>query len=185
MRGTRPYWNGKRANLETYVHSLSTPSAFLTFSAADYHWDSLHRCYGPRVYNAWKNGTPTERMQITRESLRDNPHIAAYHFHRRFLALMDCVITPKFGVTDYWNRYEFQSRGSSHNHGFIWCRGGPELDLSDEASRKEFADYWGVYVSAVLPAQIERQLEERTAMALSPDEDRNTIKQLATLVGAL
>jgi ATP-dependent DNA helicase PIF1 len=116
---TRPFWNGKRANLETYVRSICSPDVFKTFSAADYHWDSLHRCYGIQVYNRWKNGTPAERISLSREQLRDNPHIAAYHFHRRFLAMMECVIKPKFQVTDWWNRYEFQGRGSSHNHGFI------------------------------------------------------------------
>ena len=52
-------------------------------------------------------------------------------------------------------------------------------------SVREDIEYWGVHVSAVLPAHVDRQLEERTAMSLSPDDDRNTVEQLATLVDAL
>src|ERR1700755_673568 len=66
-----------------------------------------------------KNGAPAELINLSRKQLRNNPHIAAYHFHRRFLAMMECIIKPKFGVTDWWNRYEFKQRASSHNHGVM------------------------------------------------------------------
>jgi len=185
LRGTRPFWNGKRANLETYVRSIGSPSVFKTFSAADYHWDSLHRAYSPQIYTLWKNGTYAERMHITREYLRDNPHIAAYHFHRRFMAIMECIIKPKFGVEDWWNRYEFQSRGSSHNHGFIWVKDAPSLDVEDGVSRQRFAEYWGKHVSAVLPLNVDHALEERTPMSLAPEADENTLRQLDMLVNIL
>jgi ATP-dependent DNA helicase PIF1 len=35
IRGTRPYWNGRRRNLEAYVHALGRPDLFVTCSAAD------------------------------------------------------------------------------------------------------------------------------------------------------
>lgn len=185
LRGTRPFWAGKRANLETYVRSIGSPSTFLTFSAADYHWDSLHKVYPAPAYTLWRNGNPQVRMRITREHLRDNPHIAAYHFHRRFLALMKCIAMPKFAVTDWWNRYEFQGRGSSHNHGFVWCKDVPDLDADNDTSRQEFADFWSNFASAILPLGLDRTLEERTAMSLSPDEDTNTLRQMDLLVDAL
>jgi helitron helicase-like protein len=110
------------------LYNLNRPDLFLTFSAADYHWDSLQR-HMPR-YEEWKNGTAAERIKIARENVRDNPHIAAYHFHRRFTVLMEKVVTPKFKVKDHWNRYEWQGRGSTHNHGFVWSEDGlPEEDM--------------------------------------------------------
>jgi ATP-dependent DNA helicase PIF1 len=185
LRGTRPFWNGRRANLETYVRGIRSPDVFKTFSAADYHWDSLHRCYGDQVYHRWNNGTPAERINLSRQQLRDNPHIAAYHFHRRFLAMMECIIKPKFKVTDWWNRYEFQGRGSSHNHGFMWTKDGPFLAVDDLESRRAFAQFWGVYVSGILPVNVDRALEERTAMSLPPENDQNTLRQLDMLVNPL
>lgn len=190
LRGTRPFWNGKRSNLETYVRSIRTPNVFATFSAAELHWDSLHLCYGEEIYTAWKQGTAAQRSKISRDFLRDNPHKAAYHFHRRFNALMDTVITPKFGLTDYWNRYEFQTRSSSHSHGFLWLKDFVEWqisDINDEEQRQKFADYWGTHISGLLPINVrrERDFEERTMMSISPAEETNTLLQLATLVNAV
>jgi len=67
-------------------------------------------------YAAWRKATGREKMRIAAENLRDNPHIAAYHFHKRFNLFIRHVLMPKFGVIDYWNRYEWQGRGSPHSH---------------------------------------------------------------------
>ena len=98
---------------------------------------------------------------------------------------MNYIIILKFRVTNYQNQYEFQSYGSLYNYRFIQYKGSPELDLSNKASYKEFVDYQGVYISAILPAQIKYQLEKRTIIALLSNKDYNTIKQLATLVRTL
>lgn len=186
LRGTRPFWKGKRSNLETYIHSLGAPDNFVTASAADLHWDSLIQCYGPTIYRAWRAGTKIERFKITSSCLRDNPHIAAYHFHRRFLAMMEIMIKPKFDVIDWWNRYEFQQRASSHNHGFIWTKGGPIIiDLENPEQRQVYANYWGKCVSGILPKLIDWSMEERSMMSIPPEDDTNTLKQLSVLVNTL
>jgi Helitron helicase-like domain at N-terminus len=152
IRGTRPFWNGKRINLETYVKNIGCPAVFLTFSAADYHWDSLMVHLLGDKYESWRNGTQAQRIRLAREGLINNPHIAAYHFHRRFEALMDTILKPKFDVNDSWFHYEFQGRGSTHLHGFLWFLGIPMIipereDHSPEEkeacrkSRLEFAEY--------------------------------------------
>src|SRR5205814_1270213 len=38
LRGTRPFWNAHRHELEAYVRFLLCPGLFITFGAADYHW---------------------------------------------------------------------------------------------------------------------------------------------------
>jgi ATP-dependent DNA helicase PIF1 len=74
------------------VRMLDCPSLFLTFSAADLHWDSLMR-HIPR-YEEWKAAPSDQRVRIARENLRDNPHIVAYHFYRRLKSLlMKCLRT--------------------------------------------------------------------------------------------
>ena len=114
LRGTRPYWVNQRKDLEAVVENEIEMSLFITLSAADYHWDSLQR-HMPR-YDEWLTATPAQRLRIARQNLTDNPHIAAYHFHRRTELFRKLVLTPKFNITDFWGRYEWQGHGSSHNH---------------------------------------------------------------------
>ena len=99
--------------------------------------------------------------------------------------MMECIIKPKFEVTDWLNRYEFQGRGSSHNHGFMWSKDGPVLVVDDLESRRTFAQFWGVYFSGILPINVDRALDRRTAMSLPPENDQNTLRQLDMLVNHL
>ncbi|KAM4062958.1 PIF1-like helicase [Hirsutella rhossiliensis] len=86
-----------------------------------------------------------------RQLLRDNAHIAAYHFHKRYALFRAIVLKQKFNLTDSWGRYEWQGRGSSHHHGLYWLSGHPDLDPDNDQSREQFARIWGYHVSAVNP----------------------------------
>ncbi|XP_044714714.1 PIF1-like helicase domain-containing protein [Hirsutella rhossiliensis] len=139
----------KRQDLEAYAYSLGCPGAFITFSPADLHWRSLYQ-HMPR-YGEWLRASEPERMALSRYLLRQNPHIAAFHFYRRYCFFRDIVLRKKFNVTDYWDRYEWQGRGSPHNHGLYWMQEGPAADMEDEAARDMFARVWGFHVTAVNP----------------------------------
>ncbi|KAM4060880.1 ATP-dependent DNA helicase PIF1 [Hirsutella rhossiliensis] len=76
IRGTRPFWNKKRQDLEAYAYNLGCPAAFITFSPADLHWRSLYQ-HMPR-YEEWLAASESERMALSRQK--------------------------KFNVTDYWDR---------------------------------------------------------------------------------
>ncbi|KJZ70268.1 hypothetical protein HIM_10349 [Hirsutella minnesotensis 3608] len=127
LRGTRPYWYRKRRELESYAYNLGCPGAFITFSPADLHWRSLYQ-HLPQ-FQDWQEVSEQQRMGMSSKLLRDNPHIAAWHFYRRFGLFRDTVLKQKFNVTDFWNRYEWQGRGSSHCHGLFWMDGAPSVDL--------------------------------------------------------
>ena len=148
LRGTRPFWGSRRTQLEAQVYALACPSLFFTLSAANTHWESLQKHF-PR-YQEWLQADHRQKINIASANLRDNPHIAAYHFHRRFTSFLKQVLVKKFNITDYWYRYEWQSRGSTHVHGVCWVNGSP-VDLSNVLAQKEFADYWGQYISAFNP----------------------------------
>ncbi|KJK85038.1 hypothetical protein H633G_11133 [Metarhizium anisopliae BRIP 53284] len=149
IRGTRPFWNRKRQDLEAYAYSLGCPGAFITFSPADLHWRSLYQ-HMPR-YAEWLRASEPERMALSRHLLRQNPHIAAYHFYRRYCFFRDIVLRKKFNITDYWDRYEWQGRGSPHNHGLYWMENCPGINMEDEASRDVFARTWGFHITAINP----------------------------------
>ena len=137
LRGTRPFWNRRRQDLEAYAHNLRCPGAFLTFSPADLHWSSLYQHMPGFV--EWSEAPEPQRMAISARLLRENPHIAAWHFHRRFTLFRDIVLKSKFNLTDYWTRYEWQKRGSPHSHGLYWMEGAPLADMDNEDARREFA----------------------------------------------
>ncbi|KAJ2966261.1 hypothetical protein NQ176_g10232 [Zarea fungicola] len=138
IRGTRPFWNRKRQDLEAYAHNLGCPGAFITFSPADLHWRGLYQ-HMPR-YEEWLATSEPERMALSRHLLRQNPHIAAFHFHRRYCLFRDIVVKKTFNVTDHWDRHEWQGRGSPHNHG-PWST----------AVRDIFARQWGFHITAMNP----------------------------------
>ncbi|XP_044717909.1 uncharacterized protein HRG_08551 [Hirsutella rhossiliensis] len=149
IRGTRPYWYKQRKELEAYAYNLGKPGLFATASAADYHWESLYR-HMPR-FDEWQTAPEVARMALSRQLLRDNAHIAAYHFHKRYTLFRTIVLKQKFNLTDSWGRYEWQGRGSSHHHGLSWLSGHPDLDADNDQSREQFARIWGYHVSAVNP----------------------------------
>ncbi|XP_044717958.1 ATP-dependent DNA helicase [Hirsutella rhossiliensis] len=99
----------------------------------------------------WKAAPEAARMVLSRQLLRDNAHIAAYHFHKRYTLFRTIVLKQKFNLTDFWGRYEWQGRGSSHHHGLYWLSGHPDLDPDNDQSREQFARIWGYHVSAVNP----------------------------------
>ncbi|KAF5578398.1 ATP-dependent DNA helicase PIF1 [Fusarium pseudoanthophilum] len=153
LRGTRPFWGGRRHQLEAYVHGLGCPGIFLTFSAADLHWESLHR-HMPE-YTNWQNANNRGKMAIARKNLKENPHIAAYHFNARFTSFLENVIKPKFNVTESWFRYEWQARGSTHAHGLFWVKNAPTLDTQPgqdlQNINEDFLRFWGAHITAINP----------------------------------
>ena len=130
-------------------YGLKMPALFMTFSPADLHWDSLAR-HMPN-YDQWREGDDTQKMRHARANLRENPHIAAHHFHARFSIFLDNVLKPKFRLRDWWIRYEWQGRGSPYCYGLYWSDTGFTPDLKDEGTRQEFAEKWGMVLTAMNP----------------------------------
>jgi hypothetical protein len=79
LKGTRPFWQRKRRELEAFCYCLFEAVAFITLISAYYHWRSLHQ-HMPRFAD-WLAAYEKDRMRVSRQLLRDNPHIAAWHFH--------------------------------------------------------------------------------------------------------
>ncbi|KAF6521687.1 hypothetical protein HZS61_015945 [Fusarium oxysporum f. sp. conglutinans] len=181
LRGTRPYWYRKRRELESYAYNLDCPGAFITFSPADLHWRSLYQ-HLPQ-FQDWQELPEQQRMGMSSKLLRDNPHIAAWHFYRRFGLFRDIVLKQKFNVTDYWNRYEWQGRGSSHCHGLFWMDGAPSVDLENEHLRKEFARIWRFHVTAFNPEPARvRQQGEGNPLAVNPLQHPLTFQWLSQVL---
>ncbi|EFY90645.1 ATP-dependent DNA helicase PIF1 [Metarhizium acridum CQMa 102] len=181
IRGTRPFWNRKRQDLEAYAYNLGCPGAFITFSPADLHWRSLYQ-HMPR-YDEWLAASESERMGLSRQPLRQNPHIAAFHFYRRYCFFRDIVLSKKFNITDYWDRYEWQGRGSPHNHGLYWMENCPRVDMVDEAARDVFARTWGFHITAINPKPSRTMPQgEGNPLSVDPLSTEMTFLRLSQIV---
>lgn len=74
-------------------------------------------------YEYWKEADYQTKISIARNNLHDNPHIAAYYFYARYTSFLDQVVCPKFNITDYRYRYEWQARGSTYTYGLFYVDG--------------------------------------------------------------
>ncbi|KAH0499426.1 hypothetical protein TgHK011_006624 [Trichoderma gracile] len=182
LRGTRPYWSSKRRGLEAMVRALGCPGTFLTFSAADNHWESLHR-HLPH-FDAWQAASARDKLRIAMQNLKDNPHIAAYHFDYRFKTFLQTVVLPKLQITEFWYRYEWQARGSTHVHGLYWTDSSPVVDTSSGADCEAFAEHWGQFASALNP-QPERENPRGEGNPLAQRQQEPTFQLLSDIINTV
>jgi hypothetical protein len=151
LRGTPQYWKARAKELEQMVRQIGPPAIFLTLSAADLQWPDLHR----HLPAPPPNLTEALRQRHNSRSLNDNPAVASWYFQQRWQDFLSTVVKPLFGVTDYWFRYEWQSRGSSHVHALLWVDAAPEvqeLRRGDAATHAAFAEYWASRMTAFNPS---------------------------------
>ncbi|KAL3955881.1 hypothetical protein ACCO45_009900 [Purpureocillium lilacinum] len=134
-------------------------------------------------FQDWQRLPEQQRMGMSSKLLRDNPHTAAWHFYRRFGLFRDVVLKHKLNVTDFWNRYEWQGRGSSHYHVLFWMDGAPSVDLDREHVRKEFARIWSFHVTAFNPepARVQQQ-GEGNPLAVNPLQHPLTFQWLSQVL---
>jgi ATP-dependent DNA helicase PIF1 len=139
-------------------------------------------------YLDWSRATTRTRIRLAQDFVRDYPHIVAFYFHRRFQLFQKTVVFPKYNVIDYWDRYEWQGRGSTHNHGLYYCQGYPnpdhELSLNAVPTAKaQLAKYWGHYITAIHPDPNPQELaEEGSALSLLFSEMTFKFQELSSIL---
>lgn len=155
LPGTRPYWKDAGRKLQAQIHQLKSPHVFLTASSADIQWPDLHAHMPSAGTNDPDNPlTDHAAYRQRNKDLNENPAIAAYYFQLRWETFFKLVILPMYKVTDWWFRYEWQHRGSSHVHGFIWMEDAPsveDLNPEDAESVRSFVTFWDPIVSTWNP----------------------------------
>ena len=130
LPGSKPFWQDAQRNLIAQIRApdTGTPHVFFTCSSADIQWPDMHQHMPDYNINDPEDATSYRaRMQ----NLNNNPAIAAYYFQKRWEVFFEEVIQKKFDVKDFWWRYEWQHRGSSHVHGFLWLKDAPSVDDFD------------------------------------------------------
>jgi ATP-dependent DNA helicase PIF1 len=153
LAGSKPFWQSAQKDLIAQIRApdIGTPHVFFTCSSADVQWPDMHRHMPNNDPDAAENATS---YRIRMNDLNNNPAIAAYYFQRRWQIFFDEVIKPKFKIKDSWWRYEWQHRGSSHIHGFLWMEDAPSvdaLDINNPDSVAAFIHFWDQHVSTWHP----------------------------------
>ena len=119
IEGTDGYWRRARSEVEAIMDAKGCPTIFYTLSAADTQWERLSLLMG---HKPGAKADPTQHHQI----LLLHPHMAASFFHMK-LEEFNKHLDFAFGVDWDWHRFEFQSRGSIHVHGFKKLNNDPGL----------------------------------------------------------
>jgi hypothetical protein len=181
LTGTRPFWRNKSNSLTAQARFLSTDTApvFITFSAADMQWQDLHRHFPD--WTTVKNGSETARRQFIWDKVQNYPHIVAHYLQIRFRTFISQVLQPLLKFTDYWDRFEWQARGSGHLHCLFWIPTAPSLDQNTDEARTAFACYWGKIITAWNPDQL-RLPDLRHPSALAPTDVTNTSDQFTAFI---
>jgi ATP-dependent DNA helicase PIF1 len=153
LPGSKPFWLHGQRQLIAQIRSpdCGSPHVFFTASSADIQWPDMHQHMPNHIPGAQEDAIS---YCIRMTDLNNNPAIASYYFQKRWEIFFEEVLKPKFKVKDHWWRYEWQHRGSSHIHGFLWLEDAPSidtLDTSNPISLQSFIDFWDKHVSTWHP----------------------------------
>ena len=154
IRGTPAYWSSAQKDLFAMLRQLGIPTWFCSFSAAEHRWNDAVAAI-LRQQN--DNRDPcsldwTEKNEV----LRSNPVTVARMFDHRFHVFQNEVILspaePIGKISDFFQRVEFQQRGSPHMHCLYWVENAPKLDKDGEVAVCDFIDK---YISCAVPSESE------------------------------
>ena len=172
LRGSAAWKGARRSELRDMIATVGLPTFFVTLSAADLHWHHLHAAISKHL-----GADDIRDSGVRRTKLQDvvhNPHIVSAFFVKR----AQLIFAETYGdlIQDSWFVYEWQGRGSVHVHGLLWMRDAPKMpptaellalnkkgEISDsacDAKLKEWAHYYGEYISGFNPAVIRRQSDD-------------------------
>ncbi|XP_078330659.1 uncharacterized protein LOC111107339 [Crassostrea virginica] len=154
IRGTPAYWSSAQKDLFAMLRQLGIPTWFCSFSAAEHRWNDA---VASILKHQNDNRDPTSLdWSDKNEILRTNPVTVARMFEHRFHVFQTEVIFSKAEpigkVTDFFQRVEFQQRGSPHMHCLYWIENAPKLDQDGDETVCDFIDK---YVSCAVPSENE------------------------------
>ncbi|XP_062588390.1 uncharacterized protein LOC134250047 [Saccostrea cucullata] len=151
IRGTPAYWSSTQKDIFAMLRQLGIPTWFCSFSAAEYRWNDAVKA----ILQQQNDNRDPDEMEWSEknEVLRCNPVTVARMFEHRFQIFHKEVILspakPIGKVIDFFQRVEFQQRGSPHMHCLYWVENAPNIDSDGEEAVCDFIDR---YVTCSVPA---------------------------------
>lgn len=126
---------------------------FLTLSCADLQWPETIQAIALQHGHKYSE-EDIENMSYEEKCkwLRQNPVMAARQFDHRLQSFFRDVIqstaAPLGKVTHFYQRTEFQLRGSPHCHAVLWVENAPDLKTSSE---DEICNWIDSYITCEIP----------------------------------
>nr|XP_034326069.1 uncharacterized protein LOC105333116 [Crassostrea gigas] len=154
IRGTPAYWSAAQKDLFAMLRQLGIPTWFCSFSAAEHRWNDAIRT----ILQQQDDHRDPDLLDWSEknEVLKSNPVTVARMFEHRFHVFQkDVILSPSepIGkVEDFFQRVEFQQRGSPHMHCLYWVENSPKIDKDGEDAVCNFIDR---YVSCAVPSDEE------------------------------
>ncbi|XP_052678330.1 uncharacterized protein LOC128159314 [Crassostrea angulata] len=154
IRGTPAYWSAAQKDLFAMLRQLGIPTWFCSFSAAEHRWNDSIRT----ILQQQNDHRDPDLLDWSEknEVLKSNPVTVARMFEQRFHVFQkDVILSPSepIGkVIDFFQRVEFQQRGSPHMHCLYWVENSPKIDQDGEEAVCNFVDK---YVSCAVPLEEE------------------------------
>nr|XP_034326027.1 uncharacterized protein LOC105328140 [Crassostrea gigas] len=152
IRGTPAYWATAQKDLFAMLRQLGIPTWFCSFSAAEYRWNDAVKV----ILHQQNDDRNPDQMEWSEKNdvLRSNPVTVARMFEHRFQIFHKEVILspaePIGKVVDFFQRVEFQQRGSPHMHCLYWVENAPNIDSDGVEAVCNFIDK---YVTCAVPAE--------------------------------
>ena len=126
INGSASYLYNNRKNLEYLMDIKGMCSMWFTLTAADNHWNELHRIL--RNGQPEPGGNEEEKARRRRKLVRENPHIVDEFFELKAQELVKTVFGKQgLEIEWWWFRVEYQKRGTAHVHGCLRFADAPEL----------------------------------------------------------
>ena len=130
IKGTPACWEKFLHQVLALVKQLGTLTFFLTLSCADLRWNELISIiFKFNCVNISDEEDDEMPYHEKCDTLNKNPVLVARHFQYRVEMFFKIIVLDgPLGKTQYYViRVEFQVRGSSHIHSFIWILNAPKL----------------------------------------------------------
>ena len=148
LRNSPGFFDRRKQELIAMCQQLGDPHAFATNSHADTYCPYVARfimamakvpsggARDPFLPGLRKH----EQYERRRMLMVEHPHLTAYFFHLKTQLYLEHVCVGIMGADAWWSRYEWQSRGSTHAHYFLWFRDAPDVSFLEDWTQQAMAD---------------------------------------------
>lgn len=153
VRGSPSYWQRAQYELLAMVRAKGVFTWFLTLSCADLQWpETIQAIVLQHGHKFSEEDIENMSYEEKCKWFRQNPVMAARQFDHRLQSFFRDVIqstaAPLGKVTHFYQRTEFQLRGSPHCHAVLWVENAPDLKTSSE---DEICNWIDSYITCEIP----------------------------------
>ncbi|GFW62552.1 ATP-dependent DNA helicase [Trichonephila clavipes] len=147
IKNSPAHWAQEKGRVCAQIRQFGFPSIFMTLSAAENRWFDLIKHLVHIHENRILTESEFETMTTTARNklISNDPVTCALYFEHKVKELwktFSCTEGPfgKLVIKHFYQRTEFQQRGSPHFHVLLWLEGCPRFDGNNAPEVEAFID---------------------------------------------